>query len=424
MLPIGYTVSSKFQQQVIGFNQPGNNPPENELITNNGEAHLLTIAPTGAGKGRGNIIPACLSYREGSMLILDPKGEAARVTAKARRQFGKVAIIDPFKIVTNNPDRFNPFDIAIHHGTLPEQQGVMIANALQQERGSFTNDPFWDNKAHELITGLTITELLGNKSFTNLRKYLFEKDVDYKLASMLDSKAVSNTFAYELIGSYLQSPAEKTRPSILATAQQHLAILGDPAVLESLSGPSSFNINDLLNGEAITIYLVIPPNKLRGYSALLRLWITSFLYLFAERKSRPATPTLFIIDECASLGRLEPLVSAICLLRSYGIRIWTMFQDLGQIKQLYPQDWTTIINNCDVIQTFGIRTHLMAKDLADVLGVFTPAQLLALPADTAVLGRAGKASAIIKRLDYLKDKIFQDSGYEVNAFYEKGELEK
>src|SRR5262245_47095871 len=37
------------------------------------DRHLVTIAPTGAGKGRGVIIPNLLRF-EGSVIVIDPKG--------------------------------------------------------------------------------------------------------------------------------------------------------------------------------------------------------------------------------------------------------------------------------------------------------------------------------------------------------------
>ena len=51
------------------------------------ESHLVTIAPTGAGKGRSAIIPTCLNWK-GGLIVIDPKGEAVATTARYRRQLG------------------------------------------------------------------------------------------------------------------------------------------------------------------------------------------------------------------------------------------------------------------------------------------------------------------------------------------------
>src|SRR4051812_4199702 len=63
-----------------------------------GEGHLITVAPTGAGKGRSVIIPNLLSY-DGPVVVTDPKGENFAVTARARRQMGHAVYkLDPFGV--------------------------------------------------------------------------------------------------------------------------------------------------------------------------------------------------------------------------------------------------------------------------------------------------------------------------------------
>jgi type IV secretion system protein VirD4 len=56
-----------------------------------GPAHLLTIALTRSGKGVGAIILNLL-LADRSILCIGPKGENARVTARARRRFGAVHV--------------------------------------------------------------------------------------------------------------------------------------------------------------------------------------------------------------------------------------------------------------------------------------------------------------------------------------------
>jgi hypothetical protein len=63
-----------------------------KLMRYAGPAHLLTIAPTRSGKGVGAIIPNLL-LADRSVLCIDPKGENARVTTRARRRFGPVHVL-------------------------------------------------------------------------------------------------------------------------------------------------------------------------------------------------------------------------------------------------------------------------------------------------------------------------------------------
>ena len=72
--------------------------------------HVVTVAPTGSGKGIGAVIPNLLDY-PGSALVLDVKGENAAVTARARRELGhKVFVVDPFGVTKDEAHAFNLLD--------------------------------------------------------------------------------------------------------------------------------------------------------------------------------------------------------------------------------------------------------------------------------------------------------------------------
>jgi type IV secretion system protein VirD4 len=71
------------------------------------DGHILTCAPTGAGKGIGAVIPNLLTY-PGSAFVLDFKGENYAVTARARREMGHaVVLVDPFTITGAAANRLN-----------------------------------------------------------------------------------------------------------------------------------------------------------------------------------------------------------------------------------------------------------------------------------------------------------------------------
>src|SRR6185295_13944746 len=53
-------------------------------ITSKPEVHTLIVAKTRAGKGTRVIIPTLLRY-DASVLVIDPKGENAAITARTRR---------------------------------------------------------------------------------------------------------------------------------------------------------------------------------------------------------------------------------------------------------------------------------------------------------------------------------------------------
>jgi hypothetical protein len=80
------------------------------------QPHLLTIAPTGSGKGRGVLIPNILTYC-GPALVLDIRGELYQVTARRRRELGhQVVKLDPFRVIDDRTDGLNPLDVLTLEG--------------------------------------------------------------------------------------------------------------------------------------------------------------------------------------------------------------------------------------------------------------------------------------------------------------------
>ncbi|MEJ0023762.1 MAG: type IV secretory system conjugative DNA transfer family protein [Alphaproteobacteria bacterium] len=114
----------------IGFSQPGGQVTpiaDEDPILYDQDRHLLTIAPTGAGKGRGVIIPNLLRF-EGSAIVIDPKGETWHVTARRRREMGQqVYLLDPFGAVSKRADSLNPFDLFRRPGALLDADAEMLA---------------------------------------------------------------------------------------------------------------------------------------------------------------------------------------------------------------------------------------------------------------------------------------------------------
>ncbi|EAQ46901.1 hypothetical protein MED193_16949 [Roseobacter sp. MED193] len=121
-----------------------------------GDRHCLTVAPTRSGKGTTQIIPNLLTYK-GSTVIIDPKGENAKITAAARMAMGQdVQIVDPWNIANVegfDAACFNPLDWL-------KPGDVDITE--REERGKETSrtHPFAETRLFMLLAYLTDHEQL------------------------------------------------------------------------------------------------------------------------------------------------------------------------------------------------------------------------------------------------------------------------
>jgi type IV secretion system protein VirD4 len=405
---LGWSAESEAPARV-GFGDPVNieRTESRRAITMSDDGHIVTVAPTGAGKGRGAIIPNLLRYR-GPVIVVDPKGENAKVTARARRAMGHdVKIIDPFGLVTEETDQLNPLDVLTRPGVELESEAQALAMMLAGGETAL-KEPFSEIWGRSLVSGLIAYvaehEPEESRTFGRVRELLKNDDVVFSLAKLLDDTPDLAGLARTEIAAFLQL-TDVTRSGVLATAQSFTEVVNAAPARRTLS-KTTVDLDAMARGAPVTVYLVIPPDKLASHNALLRLWIGALLKTVMSRTERPEHDTLFVIDECAQLGQLEHLRVAMTLLRGYGLKVWAFFQDLSQLRRLYPDDWQTIVNNASVFQTFGLTNHVMATETADIVGDVDAFALRALSRDRQVLAAARRRAQVCRLPDYLRDPEF------------------
>ena len=407
----GYTSNRIFQEFTL------KSFTGSQSLEHQGEGHLLTVAPTGTGKGRTAIIPNLLHYH-GSVVVIDPKGENYAVTSRYRREMGQQVIkLDPFGVVDNKSDRLNPFDIFHLKNADLETDAQMLAELLATgNKGA--REPFWDLSARGLYSGLIahVASLYPHKqrNLNSVRKLLINKNAPYGMAKIIDDFGDRmNQMAYDEIAAFLYMPETTTRPSVSATAASYIKALMSDRVARTLNN-SSFALKDVVAGKPISIYIIIPPDKLKSHQALLRLWIGTLFKAFTSRHQIPQLPTVLMLDECAQLGNFSYLETLITLCRGYGVKVWSFWQDLAQLRQLYPQSWATIINNCDVLQFFGSKNFQMTQEISQVVGVYSE-DIRNLPSEEQIIVTGGQPVKA-QRFDYLNHLQFE-SKYDPNPFH-------
>jgi type IV secretion system protein VirD4 len=417
-LPVGWT--TKARDTPIGFPRGSPANDRKTLIRYDGDGHLLTLAPTGAGKGRSSLIPALLTY-PGATLTIDIKGEAYAVTARRRREMGHVVVVlDPFCAATLTPDSLNPLDIINLPGSAPDVDSEFLAELLGGSVPLTGNDRFWESNAKGMLVG-TIGlaaehEDRLKRNFGQVLDLMYDDNVDYMLATYLDKHTFKNNLARQELAAYLQHEGEKVRPSIRSTGLCLLKSLGSEGVRKSLSS-TSFDLMAWFRGDPIDIFIVFPPDKLESHRQLLRLLLGTLMAVLTRRTEMPKHRTLLLLDEIAQCGALPHLKTALTLLRGYGVQVWSMWQDLSQIKHLYPTDWESILNNSAVIQCFGTTNGWAAKTIGDLLDM-NPGELLRMSPKQQQLMLPGEGSRMTQRVDYLTDPLFRGL-FDPNPRYRK-----
>lgn len=381
-----------------------------EIVHYDGDGHLLTIAPTGWGKGRDVIIPTLLTSRR-SLIVLDVKGELYSVTARHRRALGQHVIgIDPFNTVLKKSDGLNPFDLLKLPGADIESDACMLAGMLSAGNTS-SRDRFWDLHGTGLLSGL-IAHFGGyaeedKRSLLSVRDVLLSDDPIVGVARVADEMnelEEKSKMAYRELCGFMNQAERDTRPSVLATTTSYLKPFGSEQLTDAVA-ESSFDLQDVVDGDPLTIYLIFPVEKLVSHAGLMRMLIGTLMAAVMRRRFKPMSRTLFMLDECAQLGHFDLLKPAVTLLRGFGMQCWLFFQSLHQLKGEYPNDWRTILDNMAAVQAFGFNNRLMADDWGNFFGMDAET-LMDIEPDEQWVHLPGSDVIRSKRFNYLRDKRY------------------
>lgn len=343
---------------------------ENRLIGRDDDRHVITIAGTRAGKSSTVLIPNLLRY-PGSALVIDIKGELARATAKQRAAQGhRVFIIDPFGESGFATAHHNPFgELGMGRPEHVAADAALLADALII---SNNKDPHWTDSAKNLIRGIILYLLATNPKAATMRELrrllnATPAELDRLFTAMVDSPAFDGVVAN--IGAALLGKKEsggRELQGILSTAQEQTAPLDD---VVRITEKSEFALSDLADGKT-TIYLVLPGMRIGTHYRWLRLVVQQALIAMERRPvARGRPPVWFVLEEFPVLGHMRPIEAAAGLMAGFGVKLWSVIQDLTQLQTHYPKSWETFLGNAGVIQAFGNADITTTEHLSKLLGM-------------------------------------------------------
>jgi len=416
----------------------GRDPKSKRPLRYDGPAHLLTMAPTRTGKGVGTIIPNLLTA-DRSVICIDPKGENAKIAGRARQQFGPVHVLDPFGVTGLPSAAFNLLDQLDLAGLDVAEDASTLADALVFDEPGMAGEAHWNEEAKALIAGLILhiasQEPRERRDLATLRDYLtLAPEAFAALLKDMQASPEAAGLVARAANRHL-GKSDREAAGVLSAAQRHTHFLDSPRMVAVL-GRSDFRFADLKRRN-VSVFLVLPPDRLSTYSRWLRLLVAQSLTDMARDPAKPAVPVLYLLDEFAALGHLAPVERAMGLMAGYGVQLWPILQDVHQLRATYGQRAGTFLSNAGVLQVFGVNDHDSARLVSDLLGqetvvfqtmsraldaektgitygeqhtarpLLTPDEVRNLPQNLELLFLAGQRPIVAGKLAYYADAEFR-----------------
>jgi type IV secretion system protein VirD4 len=334
-----------------------------DKISYGGERHVLLFGPNGTGKGTRFLIPNLLSINDRSIVVIDPKGELAAVTAHYRSTVSDVVLLNPFNVLGLGSAGFNPLNALDPNSPNFYDDAAALGEALIKVE---SKDPHWSESAQGLLVALIMWEKLihGDKAnLENVREILTEPDrwetyigEDGKPHERLIGGLRYNATQMAIDGGYEIASLASRFAGRDTNELASIRSTGDTQTRWLLSKPMRDDLKKpgvdfrKLKDKPTTVYVILPAERMRTHSTWLRLVVVSALRaLYRPGRLR----TLFMIDEMPVLGHLAPLEDAFGLVRGFKVQIAGVCQDLAQLKALYNERWESFLANAGVVQGFA-----------------------------------------------------------------------
>ena len=358
--------------------------------------HLAMVAGTGSGKTTSVI--SMLALHRGNAFVIDPKGQITdavfnRCGTGYREVFGKggrAMALDPNGIIDGLKSAcWNPFDelhqIEDREGpeAVPEMAAKMAEALIQQDSNT---QPVFANAAREFVKALILhvytTEDHENQTLMRVRELLTRGVQDaatqgpkapltpiQRLVMLMDQ----NT-RYAAIGNAISTVKEALKRdnqgTFLSSANIQLGWLDFDNIREIMDteGHPDFSLFDLKEKD-LSLFVVAKTTDIQQtYTGWFRLLTVMSMQCFERSKRAPAHPCLFVIDEMPSLGRIEAIETAAPVMRSYGVQLLAITQDLDLLARAYPDSYGSFLGNADAIMWMGTNSQKSLEYLQDVLG--------------------------------------------------------
>lgn len=340
--------------------------------------NVLVIGGSGAGKTRFYVLPNVMQANC-SKVILDPKGEILRATGWLLKRKGyQIRVLD--LIDMSRSHCYNPFVYLRDDNDV--QRLVTNLFKATTPKGSTETDPFWNTSAQMLLLALIFYLKYEappeEQNFAMVMEMLRAGEVDEedsKAPSALDNlffdlrKTDPDHIALKYYDAY-HSGSGKTLKSIQITLASRLEKFN----LDSVAGLTITDELDLwrLGEEKTALFAIIPDNDTSFNFLISILYTQLFQQLFevADKKYGGSLPVhvQFLMDEFANLSLPDDFDKILSVMRSRGVSVSIILQNLAQLKALFEKQWESICGNCDEFVYLGGNEASTHKYVSELLG--------------------------------------------------------
>jgi type IV secretion system protein VirD4 len=290
---------------------------------------------------------------------------------------GENVVFDPFGVVgpsrgCNVLQALNPASDDFPDDAMGQAEGII-------EVGN-THEPHWPLSFQDFLASVAmfVRLVMPDGTYGDVRALLAQPDAalrdmimapefEYNGRSYPGMITAGIDYDWEEIGHKAArfgeiDPSNRELHSILSTGLTQTRFFDSRAIKKELAGPA-FDFT-VMKEKPVTVWLILPARRLVTHAKWLRLILTTAIQSLMNDTKKAKVPVAIVCDEAAALGHLPILENTVALMRGYGLKLITIWQDLAQLQGIYSKRWESFIGNAGVLQSFSAQDVTTAEYLS------------------------------------------------------------
>jgi type IV secretory pathway TraG/TraD family ATPase VirD4 len=348
------------------------------------DTHHLIVASAGSGKfvsSLGVVLRDMMltDNAGGSMVVIDPKGEALRLIGKmGLRPFGlrdapsryDVLWLDPFDLMKAGTWSLNP--IAHLGANNPNATADAKLLAWNMVESASAKETHWDEKARTSLTALLLyvaqfpdlewpRDLITVRRLSCLPWDVEDQRMGLSLrtlcADMMTWRGAPDAVITGASG--LMDLPESTREGYLSSLRRDPHWIDDEPFQRVIRGAGP-GVKEIDAREVALqrkiVFVVIPDDYTSAYRGWLRLVLATMSFYFRRYQHETKTWSNrrhIFIDEWPNLQKLEATLQGVTVTRGLGV-MWHLYcQEFVRPQGVYGKEWESFFSN-SLVQAFGV----------------------------------------------------------------------
>lgn len=319
--------------------------------------HIAVMGSSGSMKSRtiSRAMIISTAKKGNSLVVSDPKGELAADTMEYLKGYGYTVkilnVVDPY-----NSHRFDGLEGA-------RENPLFVSNIVQaviDNTGGGIGDPIYDAAEGNLLSALIFLQFERDDIDYPSLKGAYQVLLDTGDADDLDAyfDALQPPSRALMAYNLFRKASDNMRGNICLGLGVRLSVLQNEEIADLMCG----NDMDLeMLGKKKTAYFLILSDQdtttrfvAATFFSLLFLRLVRYADMECPDRKLPVTVTLLLDEFCSIVGSINGFPQKLSNVRSRGIQVCIVFQQLGQLMNRFPDNlWSEILGNTDTIICLG-----------------------------------------------------------------------